>query len=49
MRDEDAGVAGRVGVDTDDRLLAQVFGDVGYQPVLADDDDESSGRNAPGR
>jgi hypothetical protein len=41
--DQDAGVAGGFGVDADDRLSIEVFGDIGDEAVLADDDGDVIG------
>jgi hypothetical protein len=48
--DQDAGVAGGLGIDADDDLAVEVFGDVGDQTVLADgDDDVVGGEQEPGQ
>jgi hypothetical protein len=43
VRDEDAGVAGRLGVYADYALAVQVLCDVGDEAVLPDDDDDVAG------
>lgn len=43
--DEDAGIAGGLGVDADDDLDVEVFGDIGNQTVLAYRDDDVVGAN----